>query len=252
MVSSVLSEGSARQGAYVGNVAAWLACMAVWWLCDYIAAFLPSGGRPLSPATWQVHLLVTLYGLISCWCMARTALPVAANVRVGARLEVALSVLVGALFGALALAIDQVTGASAALEKQLGSSLNVDFPRSLFVYTGGAIALEFQYRLMVLPIALWLLSAVILKGRWAPQTFWSLAVLTSTAEPILQGVPLYAIAGGSISAGAFSAYFVHSFAFNLACAYFLRSGGVIAAVATRWGNYMVWHVMWGAWTQYQG
>src|SRR2546430_2389105 len=53
-------------------------------------------------------------------------------------------------------------------------------------YVGAALLSEVFLRLLPIPLLLWLISRLILRGRAESQVFWVLAVLTSCVEPYLQ------------------------------------------------------------------
>jgi hypothetical protein len=183
--------------------------------------------------------------------MSRTGFPAGLDAGIGWKRQLLYPVGIGMMFGVLAIAIDSLTDASKVIARELGTDLNVGFPASLFAYTGGAVAMEFQYRLLAVPLLLWFTSNLLLRGRGQSGVYWLIAALTSLAEPVLQGLPLHQLARGAITPPALAAYMVHAYLFNLACAYMLRRGGLLAAVLVRWGNYLAWHVAWGAWLQYR-
>jgi hypothetical protein len=194
--------------------------------------------------------MFTLVGLAAIWCMQQSGFPAAWDSRTSTRRRLLLPVLVGVTFGIFAIVIDQITGATSVLAAKMGSDFNVGFPSSLFFYTGGAIKLESVFRIIPIPIILWLGSSVLLKGRAQNKIFWALAVLTSAVEPVIQGIPLMQLAGGEIGVLSFAAYAVHAYAFNFAAAVCFRSYGLLGAILVRFGNYMIWHVGFGFYLQY--
>lgn len=235
---------------YLNSSLVWLCLMMLWAAMDALHAAIPSGGRPIEPSTWMTHVVFTWVGLVAVWCMQRTGFPTAWDSRTSARQRLVLPMLVGVTFGICAILIDHITGATSILAAKIGSDFNVGFPGSLFVYTGGAIKLESLFRLIPIPILLWLGSSVLLKGRAQNKIFWALAVLTSAVEPVIQGIPLMQLAGGEIGIFSFAAYAVHAYAFNFAAAVCFRSYGLLGAVLVRFGNYMIWHVAFGFYLQY--
>ena len=153
------------------------------------------------------------------------------------------------MLGILAIAIDEITGASKIIAAQMGSSFNVAFPGSLWVYSGGAIVWESFFRLVPIPVLLWLISTVALRGRGNAQTFWVLALLTSAIEPgITQGPWVLSQTNGAIGSGVFATYAVHSFVVNFAAAVSFGRYGLLAAVLVRLAYYLVWHVGYGLYT----
>ena len=119
------------------------------------------------------------------------------------------------------------------------------FPASLLVYSAGAIKWELLFLLFPVPLLLWLVSGVALRGRAQARTFWVLAALSAAVEPLLQGVPLLVLSAGAIGPAAFAAYAVHGYAFNFAAAVSFRRAGLLAVVLVRLGDYLVWHVLYG-------
>lgn len=235
---------------YLNSSFVWLCLMILWATTDALHAAIPSGGRPVEPNTWITHLAFTLVGLVAIWCMHRTGFPAAWDSRISARQRLVLPILVGVTFGICAISIDRITGATSILAAKMGNDFNVGFPGSLFVYTGGAIELESVFRLIPIPILLWLGSFVLLKGRAQNKIFWTLAVLTSAVEPVIQGVPLMQLAGGDIGIFSFFAYAIHAYAFNFAAAVCFRFYGLLGAVLVRFGNYIIWHIGFGFYLQY--
>jgi hypothetical protein len=239
---------SARPETFAEHVlnssAVWLALMAYWAFADVIIFMFPPGGRQVSPDGWLVHLLVTVVGLAAIWCMHRTGFPAAWDARVPARRRVLLPLLVGAGFGLLAIALELFSGSLKKLEAATGP-VTVAFPGSLLVYSSGAIYLELLFLIAPVSLLLWLISRVLLRGRAQTPTFWVLAVLSSAAEPGLQGAAVVAQAQGTIEPLAVALYAIHGFAFNFAAAALFRRYGLLAPILVRLGNYMVWHVLFG-------
>ena len=131
------------------------------------------------------------------WCAARTGFPAAWDARIPAPRRLLLPFLVGAGFGALAVAVEEATHSLRILEGLLGPA-TVAFPASLLVYGAGAIKWELLFLLFPVPLLLWLVSGVALRGRGQARTFWVLAALSAAVEPPLQGVPLLVLSAGAI------------------------------------------------------
>ena len=230
----------------LSSAAVWLVLMVAWALTDLLTSIFPPAGRPIQPDDWLTHLIVTAVGLAAVWGMHRTGFPAAWDARLPATRRLLLPALFGMGLGLLAIGIEEVTGATKILEAKMGTAFTVAFPGSLWVYAGGAIKWEALLRLLPVPLLLWLISGGILRGRGQDPTFWVLAGLSSTIEPmILQGVPLLVLSEGAISAGVFAAYAVHSFTLNFTAAVSFRRYGLLAAVLVRLAYYLVWHVGYG-------
>lgn len=230
---------------FLNSSVVWLALMAYWALSDVIIGIFPPGGRQVQPDGWLVHLGFTIAGLLAIAAMHRTGFPAAWDARFAARNRLLLPLLVGAAGGLLAIGIELYGGATKILAAKLGGAFNVDFPGSLLVYSAGAISMEALFLLIPLPILLWLISNVILRGRGQTQTFWALAVVSSAAEPLLQGGSLVLLAGGALPTPVVVMYAIESFAHNFASAYLFRRYGFLAAILVRLGHYMLWHVLFG-------
>jgi hypothetical protein len=229
----------------LNSSAVWLALMAYWAFSDVMLALFPPGGRPIQADGWLTHLLFTLAGLVAIWATHRTGFPAAWDVRLPASRRLLLPTLVGVAGGLLAIGVELYGGASKIVEAQTGQAFNVAFPGSLLVYSAGAITMEMIYLLLPLPLLLWLISGGILRGRGQVATFWALALLSSIAEPLLQGAGVVMMAQGAIAPLTIALYAVESFGHNLASAIFFRRYGLLAAILVRLGHYMVWHVIYG-------
>jgi hypothetical protein len=151
-------------------------------------------------------------------------------------------VAIGLGFGLLAVLIEQFTHGTSFFKEQTGSAVfNAPFPGSLLLYPGGAVLVEVLYRLLPIPLLLWVISNVLLRGRAQTPVFWSLALLTSLIEPVSQDL-------GAFRAGAVMlavSQFVPDYAFNLTQAALFRRYGFLVAIAARVVDYLVWHVAYG-------
>ena len=97
------------------------------------------------------------------------------------------------------------------------------------------------FRLLPIPLALWLISSLALRGRRQAEVFWVLAALTSLIEPVLQD--LLGIAPETVSLAL--TQFVPDYALNFGQAALFRRYGFLAAIAMRVVFYLVWHVAYG-------
>lgn len=188
---------------------------------------------------WPLLALWTALGAAGVWLSERTGFAPAWEPGT-ARSRVLTPALWGIGFGALAVATDFATGWTKWVAAKLGvASIHISWPESLLIYPGGAIIVEILYRLFAIPFLLWLVSSVALRGRGQKATFWSLAALTSLAEP-----------AGDLGLrepgwGAMAAVFAQDYALNFAQAWFFRKRGFLAAITTRVAFYLVWHVLRG-------
>ena len=102
----------------------------------------------------------------------------------------------------------------------------------------GAIASEVIFRLLPIPVLLWLISNLLLRGRERERTFWVLAVLTSFIEPITQSVVMTVL-----PPYAFGFVLLQQFGANLAQAALFHKYGFLASIALRIGFYLIWHMV---------
>jgi membrane protease YdiL (CAAX protease family) len=96
---------------------------------------------------------------------------------------------------------------------------------------------------------MWLISTVLLKGRWQSQVFWAVAVFSALAFA-LGHLPSVVVALGIESVSRVPpALMVEIILLNgvlslLAACYF-RQYGFLAAVGIHFWTDVVWHVIWG-------
>jgi hypothetical protein len=227
----------------------WLVLMAYWGLVSVILTFspAPASGRQIPPTDFLTHAVYTVAGLVGILFAHKTGFPAAWDARIPLKSRFLLPTLLGIGLGILSSAVDAITGASKILEGVLGQPFNVAFPHSLLTSTSQAAQFEVTFlRLLGIPLLLWLISSVMLKGRAQERVFWVLAAITSAIEPfVIQGIPLLILSGGLITPAAFAGYAVVSYALNFGQATFFRKYGLLAAVLLRVVYYLVWHVIYG-------
>jgi hypothetical protein len=97
--------------------------------------------------------------------MHRTGFPAAWDARILTRRRLLLPQLVGVVGGLLTIGIDVAGGVLATVEALTGQSVNVALPGSLLVYSAAAFHQELKLLLFPLPVLLWLLSDVLMRGQ---------------------------------------------------------------------------------------
>jgi len=97
---------------------------------------------------------------------------------------------------------------------------------------------EAFYRLVPIPLLLWLISNVVLKKRAQSQVFWILALLTSLIEPLTQDLDL-----GQFGMLLMASVFLLDYGLNLTQAALFRKYGFLAAIIMRVAYYVVWHIL---------
>lgn len=182
-------------------------------------------------------------GLAGVFFASRTGFPAAWDERVSNRYRLLLPFAIGAGLGLVSTVIEQFTNSIQMFNAERGlAQFNVPFPGSLFFYSGGAILVEVLYRLLPVPLLLWLISNVGLQGRGQATTFWALAVLSSAIEPVTQLGQANTLAQGLPFVMALA---VPGYALNFAQAVFFRRYGFLASIFVRLGHYSIWHIVYG-------
>ena len=238
-----------RGDAFVNSARIWLGCVAFLAAVNLYIAFV-GGGLEKDPRTglfsWPSIAIFGVAGLVGVWLSHRTGFPAAWDTRISSRERLLYPILVGLAFGVALVAHDLVfhwTDAFRRLNPDLPSFNALGpFPGPLLFYSGGAIIVEVFYRLLPIPLLLWLISNLALRGRAQDRVFWVLAALTSLIEPLTQDVPALQ---RSELVGAASVVFLIDYALNFVQAILFRRYGFLAAILMRVATYAVWHVAYG-------
>ncbi|MEZ4865975.1 MAG: hypothetical protein R3C14_31965 [Caldilineaceae bacterium] len=224
------------------SVTVWLALMTYLALVKIIITFVPTTFRDVSQAQVFAWLALGIFALLSAiglWLAARTGFPAAWDARLTNRQRLWWPILIGLAYGVLEVAFDLATGYSAYESAQHGGMrANIDFPASVLIYPGGAIIVEIAYRTLLIPLLLWLISTLALRGRGQEPTFWTLAVLTSLIEPLTQDMDAWPL--GIVM---FAAVIARGFGLNFIQVTLFRKNGWLAAILMRVAFYIVWHML---------
>ena len=220
----------------------WLALMGYLALVKVIITFFPAIFRSAVQTAvfdWPFLGVWTVAGLIGVWLAHRTGFPDAWDRRIGNRQRFLISALLGLGISLPFVAIDLLTHFTAIQAAQHGQPReNIDFPASVLIYPGGAVIVELIYRLFLVPLLLWLISNVALKGRWQAQVFWVLAFLTSLIEPLTQDMDMF-----QFGVGLMATVFLLDYLLNFLQAALFRKYGFLAAIVLRVAFYAVWHIV---------
>jgi hypothetical protein len=120
-------------------------------------------------------------------------------------------------------------------------AFNAPFPGSLLFFTCGAIIIQVVYRLLPIPLLLWLDSNLMPRGRAQTQIFWVLVSLRSAIGPLSQDPVMVDVATPPV----LLAYLVPDYAFNFSQAVMPRKHGFLASLVVRWAMSLVWHIGYG-------
>lgn len=150
--------------------------------------------------------------------------------------------LIGVGGGTLFLITDVVTNLSQRQAEAFGvPSTDITFPASVFIYPAAAVYVEILFRLLPIPLFMWLVANVVLRGRGHTPVFWVLAVLTSLLEPLSQ------IGTRVLPPVPWLFVLLQSFGINAAQAIIFRRCGFLASIMVRVTFYGVYHVVGAPW-----
>ena len=224
---------------------AYVFLMAYLVLVKMVITFVPAVFRSTAQAkvfAWPAIAIFSAVGLLGVVLAERTGFPTAWGGELSPRRRLLAPTLWGLGLGVLAIVTDVLTGWTKIVAAQMHlPSIHIEWPASMLIYPGGAIIVEVIYRLFLIPLFLWLISSVILRGRSQDQVFWALAALTSLLEPLSQD--LAGVLHGPMRL-AFAAVFAEDFALNFVQAAMFRRYGFLSAVWVRVVFYLLWHVLW--------
>jgi hypothetical protein len=143
----------------------------------------------------------------------------------------------------LALVVLTPVGAHAeAVDRAAGITWgNVALPFSLLHYAHAAVLTECALSLGLVVIPTWLISSLLLKGRWQASVFWTVAVLACLIEPLtkaigLKRLPFFGMSPLDV------ALTLEGIAWQLVFAVLLRRLGWPAPILMRFGYYLLFRV----------
>jgi hypothetical protein len=257
-MSTFISQAAARAGtpllvrwllgssAFANSTRVWLGLVAFLGVVNLYITFI-GGGIETDPRavlfSWPVIGVVGLFGLVGIRLAHLTGFPAALDARFSARQWFVVPLLLGIGFGLLESGLDLVFHWTAFFAQFSGLPLySAAWPASLPFYAGGAILVEVVYRLLPVPLLLWLISSLLLRGRAQTQVFWVLAVLSSLIEPYTQDLDALKFGGSLVLV---ASAFVPDFLENLGQVIMFRKYGLLASIVVRFGFYLIWHIAYG-------
>lgn len=145
-------------------------------------------------------------------------------------------VLIGVGIGLLSIGFDL-------LQPLQGESL-IKFPVSLVAYPLAAILEEIIFRLFLTTTLVYILSNILLWGRWPELVFWVVSVLLAVFYNLLQ-LNQYQNLIGTLNLIVVVRFIIGIAVFFILAAYYYRRYGFLAAISMHVGYYLVWHIIWG-------
>jgi hypothetical protein len=239
-----VKHGLISRQAMPSNSAIWLTLVAALVLVKIsLMAFFPQALADPDQArlfSWPALAIFSAIGFLAVLLAGRTGFPAAWDARIPARRRLLLPLAGGAALGVAMVALDHFTGLSLLIAANHGLAQQYTglVPMLLSFAVAAPIIVEVLYRLLIIPLLLWLVSSVILRGRGQERTFWVLAAVLSALEPFTQTPDLRVLPPVVMLMDATLMYGV-----NLTQAAFFRKCGFLASILVRAGFYLVWHVL---------
>lgn len=190
-----------------------------------------------SMLSWPSIIVIALLGVIGMVLAPRAGFAEMWGGEVENRHRLIVPGLVGLGFGVLSVVLDML--------QPLGSEIQIKFPASLVVYPLGGILEEIVFRLFLTTGLVWLGSTVILRGRGQKPVFWVVAVAVGLLYAILQ-LGAYTTIAEEVTLLIGVRFLVQIGVYFVVAAYLYRRYGFLAAVIMRMGDYLIWHIIWGA------
>lgn len=177
-------------------------------------------------------LLTLVMAALAYWLARRTGVPDLLDGKVSDRQRFFYPALTGLALALAMVVIDLII--------KLPADLNVAWPYSVLFYLQGAIFSDIQHFFPVV-LLVWLVSNVILRGKYQANVYLAAAMIISLVEPVQM------LAVMPSAAGLFRWFLAgYVLSFNLIQLYYLRRAGFLAMLSMRLGQYFIWHILWGA------
>ena len=131
----------------------------------------------------------------------------------------------------------------------LGPLPHPPFPTSLVGSAAAGIGEELIFRLFFISFGVWLISYLLLKGKWQDQIFWIVAFLSALAFALGHLPSMMLLLNfktvNEIPPALMSEIILLNGVLSLFAAYYFRKFGFLAAVGIHFWADVVWHVIWG-------
>lgn len=122
------------------------------------------------------------------------------------------------------------------------------FPTSLVASFQAGLGEEIIFRLFFIPIVLWFISRIVLKGEQQERVFWIAAIFSAiffAAGHIPTVMILFDLPFDAIPTAVFIEVFLLNGTLSLVAAFFMKRAGFLAAATVHASADIVWHVIWG-------
>ena len=213
------------------------------------AVGMPEGETGLLPiALVNGAMVLVLYGgvgYVGLRLSRKLGYPDLLDTRVTTRQRFINPAIIGLWLGLLFIVADNIFGRF----HQYGPLPHPPFPTSIVASLSAGIGEEMVFRLFFIPLLVWLVSRVVLKGQQEQVVFWNAAIFSAVffaAGHIPSVMYLLDVASLSdIPAAMLAEMFLLNGVLSLVAAYLMRKSGYLAAVTLHTSTDIVWHVIWG-------
>jgi len=131
----------------------------------------------------------------------------------------------------------------------IGHFAHPDFPVSILAAISAAIGEEIIFRLFFISFWTWLISKIILRGKFQNKIFWAISVFSAIAFGIAHYPAIMYLYGFSSFAAMPLALHAELIALNgligIVAAYFYKKSGYLGAVSVHLWADIIWHVFYG-------
>ncbi|MGM0401076.1 MAG: CPBP family glutamic-type intramembrane protease [Chloroflexota bacterium] len=216
-----------------------------------LAAVVPDQELPASKgvlAAANALIMLLMYGglgLLGLTLSRKVGFPALWDEAVSNRERFLVPALVGVGVGVLLIAADAVFSRL----HPLGPLPHPPFPTSLVASATAGIGEEIVFRLFFISFWMWLISSVLLGGRWEKAVFWVVSTLSGVAFAFghLPSVMLlYGMEGvGQVPTALLVEILLLNGVVSLFAAHQWRRAGFLGAVGVHFWTDVVWHVIWG-------
>jgi hypothetical protein len=205
-------------------------------LLSVLQAYLPLHINQGQRVAWLSVVLVAVAGWVGLILGPRAGFPNMASPHISNWRRLWLPGLVGLGAGLVMVIFD--------LLHPLGSAAQTPFPDSLAVYPLGGLIEEIIIHLFATTLLIWLISGLILRGRYQEPVFWAVAIGGGLLYWLLQVNSIRSFFPEMFSVALALQIFLIIVVTISAGAYLYRKGGFLAALSLRYGFYLVWHIVW--------
>ena len=212
---------------------------------------LPTQGLPAAKPVMALAvfgLIFVLYGglgWLGLWLSRKLGWPVLWQPEITNRQRFVMPAVVGAAAGLFLIIADTIFSRF----RTWGPFPHPPFPTSLVASLVAGIGEEIIFRLFFIAFWVWLLSHVLLRGRWQIGVFWVVAVWSALLfglghlPAIMVLLEIQDLA--AIPPVLLSEILLLNGVVGLLAAFALRKAGFLAAVGIHFWADVVWHVLWG-------